>query len=247
LAFLILFSSVSLQATPVWTAPKELPFGALGTLELREDDPSKPALPRPGDDRLGPLELRGAEPLADGRGWKLRVQALQPGVQVLRPLDLGDGRATPELRITVPRTTPFGAPWMGVGGGREDVLPLAPFPWAWASLLLLPVLALVWLGLRLWRRNSAKRSLKRAQRSFRQQWPPASWERPVLDRAHALGRDLLAARFGEEARSWGIAECHQRRLAPWVQWVEAMDEGRFGERRPGLPSADELLRCLEAR
>lgn len=239
--------AAGVSATPVWTAPKELPFGTLGTVELREDDPSKPAPTRPGDDRLGPLELRGAEPLADGRGWRLTVQALQPGTQLVSPIDLGDGRRTPELRISVPRTTPFGAPWVGVGGGQEDLLPLAPFPWAWASLLLLPVFALLWAGFHYWRRGSSGRRLKRARNAFRHHWPPPSWERAALDLAHARGRDLLAARFGEEARSWGTAECLRHRLSPWVRWVQAMDEGRFGGVRPTLPALEELLKSLEAK
>ncbi|WP_026939447.1 hypothetical protein [Holophaga foetida] len=238
---------VSLNAAPIWTAPKELPFGTLGTVELREADPSRPAPPRPGDDRLGPLELRGAEPLSDGRGWRLTVQALQPGTQVVAPMDLGDGQVTPELRIAVPRTTPFGAPWVGVGGGQEDILPLAPFPWGWASLLLLPVFALLWAGIHFWQRGSSKRTMKRAQSAFRRHWPPPNWERPALDQAHLLGRELLAARFGEEARSWGTAECHRRHLTPWVHWVQAMDEGRFGGHPSQFPSLEALLRCLEAR
>ena len=244
---LLLFSGAPLSAAPVWTAPQELPFGTLGTLELRESDPAKPAPPRPGEDRLGPLELRGAEPLADSRGWRLTVQALRPGTLLVPAIDLGDGRRSPELRISVPRTTPYGAPWMAVGGGQEDLLPLAPFPWGWASLLLVPVLGLLWFGLHLWQRGTSTRQLKRARASFRHQWPPSGWDRATLDQAHARGRDLLAVRFGEESRSWGPTEFHRRHLGPWVCWAQAMDAARFADTQAPWPTLDELLKSLEAK
>jgi len=245
--FLLLSTVPSLSAAPVWTAPKELPFGTLGALELRESDPAKPAPPRPGEDRLGPLELRGAEALADGRGWRLTVQALRPGTLLIPAIDLGDGRRAPELRISVPRTTPYGAPWMAVGGGQEDLLPLAPFPWGWASLLLVPVLGLIWACLHLWRRGSSTRKLKRARASFRHHWPPPNWDRGVLDKAHARGRDLLAVRFGEEARCWGPVDFHRRHLGPWVRWAQGLDGARFADTRTPWPTLDELLKSLEAQ
>ena len=51
----------------VWTAPPELAMGRLATLELRDPDPAAAPLPRPGADRLGPLAVRGVDPLKDGR------------------------------------------------------------------------------------------------------------------------------------------------------------------------------------
>ena len=134
LSILAVVAVASLSAAPVWRAPAELPFGQLAVLELREDDPKQPPLPRPGDEKLGPLFLRSVEAMPDGRGWKLTVQAFTPGIAVVPPMDLGDGRRTPELRVKVDRSIPFGAPWMGVGGGREDELPEIPFHYAWASL-----------------------------------------------------------------------------------------------------------------
>ena len=100
---LLVVASASLLAAPVWRAPTELPFGKLAVLELREDDPKQPPLPRPGDERLGPLMLRSVEAMSDGRGWKLTVQAFAPGLAVVPPMDLGDGRRTPELRLKVVR------------------------------------------------------------------------------------------------------------------------------------------------
>jgi hypothetical protein len=108
---LLLFLPVYLSAAPEWKAPAEIPFGELSVLELVENDPTKPALPRPGDEKLGPLELRSAEASANGRGWKLTVQPMAPGTAVIPSLDLGDGRRAPELRLRVPRTVPYGAPW----------------------------------------------------------------------------------------------------------------------------------------
>jgi len=72
-------------------------MGQLGTLELRQPDPALPPPPRPGD-QLGPLAVRAVEPLGDGRGWRITVQPLAPGQVVVPPMELGDGRSTPELR-----------------------------------------------------------------------------------------------------------------------------------------------------
>jgi hypothetical protein len=240
-AALVSIAALSLSAAPVWKAPPELPFGKLSVLVLLEDDPTRPPLPRPGDDRLGPLLLRAAEPTPDGRGWRLTVQPLQPGVARIPALDLGDGRRTPELRLTIPRTTPYGAPWVGLGGGQEDVLPQVPFPLAWASLLLLP-LALLGLGLlRLVRSGGPHRRLRAAQRTFAHHWPPASSARERLDAGHTSGRDLLAARFGEEARAWGAAELRQHGLPAWALWNESLDAARFGRAEPPFPPLGDLL------
>ena len=188
LGLLLASAAVSLAATPVWQAPAMLPFGQLVVLELREDDPRQPPLPRPGDEKLGPLFLRSVEALPDGRGWKLTVQAFTPGTAVVPAMDLGDGRRTPELRVKVDRSIPFGAPWMGVGGGREDELPEIPFPYGWASLLLLPFVLLGYHLIRRWRRNSGKRRQKKAKAAFAKTWPPPSKQRGDLDAAHAAGR-----------------------------------------------------------
>lgn len=237
----LIFASLPLAADPTWTAPAELPFGKLGVLELRETDPGRPPLPRPGEDKLGPLLLRAADPTPDGRGWKLTVQPIRPGLTVIPALDLGDGRIAPELRLTVPRTTPYGAPWQGVGGGQEDVLPLAPFPWAWASLPLGLLLLLGLFGVRQWRRGSAHRRLKALEAAFRHAWPPAARDRASLDRIHALGRDLLALRHGEAARAWGAPEFAAQGLLPWAHWLQALDSARFGEASPEFPAIDALL------
>jgi hypothetical protein len=241
-------ASLVASAAPAWKAPGQLRLGELETLELREEDPGAPAPPRPTvEDRLGPLRLRSMEPLPDGRGWRFQVQALEPGPAVIPALDLGNGQRTPELRLEVPRTIPFGGPWVGFGGGNDDRLPAIPFPWAWASLLLLPPLGLaVWI-LRRWQKGSGKRRLHHAVHAFRRHWPPARRDRAALDAAHALGRDLLAARFGEEARAWGPAEFQSRNLDPWDQWTKSLDAARFGRTEPPFPAPEPLVAALDAR
>jgi len=239
---------LSLLAGPTWKAPAQLKLGELQVLELREEDASKPAPPRPAvEDRLGPLRVRALEPLPDGRGWRFHVQPLEPGSSVIPALDLGNGQRSPELRLFVPRTIPFGGPWMGVGGGNDDRLPAIPFPWAWASLPLLPPLALLAWLIHHWRRGSASRRRRHAAQVFRHQWPPADRRRETLDAAHGLGRDLLVARFGEAARAWGPADFRARHLGPWDQWVKSLDAARFGQTEPPFPSPDPLVAALDAR
>lgn len=241
--FLLLLGG-ALAAGPVWKAPKVAPYGQLTVLELTEDDPTKPPLPRPGDDKLGPLPLRAVEATKDGRGWRLTVQPLVPGLVRIPPLDLGDGRRTPELRLEVPRTTPYGAPWMGVGGGQEDVLPAVPFPLLWSTLLLLPFAALGWILLRLRRKGAPKRRRALARRRFAQAWPPSGTEREALDASHAVGRDLLAATFGEAARSWGAPQLRHEGLHAWGRWCESLDAARFGRTEPPFPEREVLLKEL---
>jgi hypothetical protein len=215
----------------VWSAPAELALGRLGSLELRQADPALPPPPRPGD-RLGPLAVRAVEPLGDGRGWRITVQPLAPGQVVVPPMDLGDGRPTPELRLRVPRTVATGAPWMGVGGGALDRLPPLPTPWAWSLPLLLPLVLLgCYLDVR-WRRAAPARVRRTARRCFQRHWPPASSDRATLDAAHAAGRRLLAAQFGPGALGWSPDECRARGLEPWAAWIHGLDTARFGG--PGL-------------
>lgn len=234
-------------ASPAWKAPAQLKLGELQVLELREEDPSRPPLPRPAvEDRLGPLHLRSMEPLPDGRGWRFQVQALEPGPAVIPALDLGNEERSPELRLGVPRDIPYGGPWMGVGGGPEDRLPPSPFPWAWVSLLLVPPLGLLAWGGFLWRKGSARRRLHHALHAFRKQWPPKDRERGTLDAAHGLGRDLLAARFGEAARAWGPADFLARGFGPWDLWARSLDAARFGQVEPPFPSAEPLITALDA-
>lgn len=241
---LLLLAGLPLAAVPVWKAPKVAPYGQLTVLELTEDDPTRPPLPRPGDDKLGPLPLRAVEPTPDGRGWRLTVQPLVPGLARIPALDLGDGRRTPELRLEVPRTTPHGAPWVGVGGGQEDVLPPVPFPWLWASILLIPFAALGWGLLRLHLRRAPQRRRAQARRAFGHAWPPASRDRSALDAAHGAGRDLLAATLGEEARSWGPAQLRRHGLDTWGRWCESLDAARFGRSEPPFPDGKVLLKEL---
>lgn len=244
---LMLLLAAPLPAAPRWKAPAELPFGALSVLELAEDDPAAPPLPRPGEERLGPLVVRGVDPLPDGRGWRLTVQPVEPGPAVIPAMDLGDGRAAPELRVTVPRTTPYGAPWMGLGGGREDLLDALPFPWWWALAALSPLLLPAWLLLRRWRRSAGKRRLRQLRRTFAQAWPPASKAREALDAAHGAGRTLLAARYGEEARAWGVAAFREQHLEAWAAWCASLDAARFGRTEPPFPPLKALLDEAEAR
>jgi len=247
LGFALFLMALPGSAAPVWKAPKEIAFGQLAMLELREEDAAQPPIPRPAEEKLGPLALRSVEPTPDGRGWRLTVQALTAGTAVIPPMDLGDGRRSPELRIPVPRTVPYGAPWVGVGGGQSDILPYIPFPWAWASLLLIPPgLLAAWL-IRRWRRNGAKRVLHHRRRTFAHHWPPADSQRATLDQAHTQGRELLAARFGEEARSWGVAEFRQRQLEVWATWVQSLDAARFARKEPPFPPLTELLKKLEPK
>ena len=240
--------ALPLMAAPKWKAPTQLKLGELQVLELREDDPSQPAPARPVvEDRLGSLRLRSLEPLPDGRGWRFQVQALEPGPVLVPALELGAGQHGPELRLEVPRTIPYGGPWVGFGGGNEDRLPPMPFPWAWASLLLLPPFALIAWAVRHWQRGSSTRRLKQMAERFRTHWPPADRSRASLDAVHDLGRDLLAARFGDQARAWGPADFHGRSMAAWVQWVQSLDAARFGHTEPPFPPSGVLLASLNAR
>lgn len=244
----VMVAGLAASAAPAWKAPAQLNLGELQVLELREEDPAQPAPPRPAvEDRLGPLHLRALEPLPDGRGWRFQVQALTPGLAVVPALDLGNGQRTPELRLQVPRTIPFGGPWVGVGGGNDDRLPPLPFPWAWGSLLLLPLPLLGYWGMRRWRRGSAGRRLHHAAAIFRRHWPPKARDRSALDEAHRQGRDLLAARFGEGARAWGSSEFQARNLAPWDQWARSLDAARFGRTEPPFPPPEPLVAALDAR
>jgi len=244
-AALALLCGLATWAAPVWKAPAQPKLGELLVLELREDEPAKAAPPRPTvEDRLGPLHLRAMEPLPDGRGWRFQVQALEPGLAVVPALDLGNGQRSPELRLWVPRTIPYDGPWVGFGGGNEDRLPAIPFPWAWASLLLLPPLSLATWLFRRWRQGSSGRRLRHAAQRFQQHWPPSTREREVLDAAHALGRDLLAARFGEAARAWGPTEFRAHHLDLWEEWTRSLDAARFGRLEPPFPAAGPLVAVL---
>ena len=236
-----------LPAAPTWKTPDTLPFGALSILEIREEDPAQPPLPRLGDEQLGPLALRSVEPTPDGRGWRLTVQPMVPGIAVIPPVNFGDGRQSPELRVRIPRTVPFQTPWLGVGGGQGDVIPYIPFPWVWASLLLLPLTALGWWIWRRWRRSLPSRARQHARSVFSHHWPPVTADRKTLDNAHALGRDLLAAHFGEEARSWGIRESKAHHLDSWATWIQSLDAARFSRKDPPFPPLGDLLKVLEER
>lgn len=235
------------MGVPVWKAPAEIPMGSLGTLELRDDDPAAPPLPRPGEDRLGGMAVRGVDPLKDGRGWKITVQPLGPGLAVVRPMDLGDGRITPEVRITVPRTVPFGAPWVGVGGGREDLLPPVPLPWEWGTLLVIPLALLAWGVRRRLALLAPGRRRRAARRAFAHHYPPKGADRSHLDAAHASGRDLLAAYFGDEARSWGSDAFRAKGMDVWAAWVRCLDAARFSHDAPPYPAILPLLHALEGR
>lgn len=231
-----------LSAAPVWKAPATLPFGQLAVLELREDDPAAAAIPRPAvEDTLGSLKLRAVEPSADGHGWRFTVQPLAPGLAVIPPLDLGDGRRAPELRLTVQRSTDFGSPWVGYGGGREDVLPQVPFPWAWASLLLLPFFLLIGFIIWRWRRRAGARAYASARTAFQAAWPPRTKDRATLDAAHHAGRHLLAAAFGEASRGWGAPDFKKAKLDAWSQWAASLDAARFGRTEPPFPAIADLL------
>jgi len=247
-AFLCLLSASavnSLHADITWKAPAEVPMGALTSIEMRESDPSKPAPPRPPlDDRLGTLPLRGIAPLSDGRGWRLVVQPMAPGTALIAPLDLGDGRRTPELRLTVPRAVAYGGPWLGYGGAKEDLAPPTPFPWGWALLTLAPFLAVGAWVMRRWAMGQALRHRHHAIRAFRNHWPPVTGMREELDEAHRAGRDLLASHLGEEARGWGPADLKARELEPWDRWAESLDTARFSASRPHFPNLNDLMAKL---
>ena len=237
-----MFSSAILSAAPIWKAPASLPFGQLAVLELRENDPAAPAIPRPAvEDTLGTLKLRAVEPTRDGHGWRFTVQSLQPGLAVIPPLDLGDGRRAPELRVTIQRTTDFGSPWVGYGGGRNDVIPEIPFPWAWASLLLLPPILLIGFFLWRWRKRKGVRAYAQARKTFQSAWPPKSKSRADLDQGHSAGRDLLALAFGEASRGWGAPDFQKARLDDWAQWAASLDAARFGRTEPPFPNVAALL------
>ena len=231
----------------VWKLPAPLAVGQLGDLELREADGSRCFIPRPGEERLGPLAVRAVAPLAEGRGWRITVQPMAPGTAVIPPMDLGDGRRSPELRLVIPRTAPYGAAWMGVGGGQQDVLPAIDFPWAWTTLLALPLAALGYLLARRLRRGRPARRRKAARRAFSRQWPPDRADRACLDAAHEAGRDLLAAIFGEDTRGWGPEAFEERRLEVWSRWLRSLDAARFARLEPAFPDLAALLAALEGR
>lgn len=244
-SLLCLLATTALAAAPQWKVPEQLAFGQMAVLELVESDPAAPPLPRPGDENLGPLALRGVEATPDGRGWKLTVQPLVPGLVVVPPLDLGDGRRAPELRLQVPRTTPYGADWKGVGGGLQDRLDPLPFPWLWASLAALPLLALgAWI-LRRVRKGGPGRAWRHARRAFAAAWPPKSRQRAALDASHGAGRELLAKVFGDEARAWGPQAFRRLQLDAWAAWAEGLDAARFGGTEPPRAKAEDLLQALE--
>lgn len=237
--------SSALAAAPQWKTPEKLAFGRMAVLELVESDPAAPPLPRPGDENLGPLALRGVEATKDGRGWRLTVQPLVPGAVVVPPIDLGDGRRTPELRLQVPRTTAFGADWKGVGGGLQDQLEPLPFPWLWATLALMPLLALAAFLFRRWRKGGEGRAWRHARRAFQAAWPPRSRQRAALDLSHGAGRELLAKVFGEEARTWGGAAFRKLQLDAWAAWAEGLDAARFGGAETPRNGAEDLVKALE--
>ena len=231
---------------PVWVVPGDLALGRLSMLDLRQRDPALPPPPRPGEDRLGSLAVRGVEPLRDGRGWRLTVQPLAPGALVVPAMDLGDGNPTPELRITVARTVPYGAAWMGVGGGALDRLPALPFPWPWTLPALVPLAVLAWILARRVRSGAQARRRRAARKAFIRHWPGQP-DRAALDAAHAAGRALLAAHFGPEALGWGPPALRARGLEPWAAWSHALDAGRFSGAVPALPPLAVLLAALEGR
>ncbi|MBS1766758.1 MAG: hypothetical protein JST05_05060 [Acidobacteria bacterium] len=242
MAFLCVLCAAAVKASPVWKTPPTLPFGQLSVLELREDDPGAAPIPRPAvEDTLGDLKLRALEPSADGHGWKFTVQAMRPGLAVVPPLDLGDGRRAPELRVSVLRTTAFGSPWVGYGGGKQDNLPEIPFPWAWASLLLAPLLALIGFLAWRWRRRAGARAYTQARKAFLAAWPPKAKDRASLDAAHGAGRSLLASAFGEASLGWGAPDFKGARLDAWAQWTASLDAARFGRTEPPFPDAAALL------
>lgn len=243
----VALAGAGLAAAPQWKAPKELRFGQVETLILLEDDPAAKPLLRPQiDDKLGPLRVRSLELTEDGRGWRFQVQAFEPGLAAIPALDLGDGRRAPELRLSVPRSAPHGGPWMGWGGGREDQLPLIPFPFIWAAVAASPILLLLAGAWLLWRRGAPGRRRLNARHAFHKAWPPKGG-RESLDHAHAAGRDLLAAHCGEEARAWGAEDLQARGFDPWIQWVKSLDAARFGRTSPPFPAEETLISNLEAR
>jgi hypothetical protein len=136
---------------------------------------------------------------------------------------------------------------MGVGGGQGDVIPYIPFPWAWASLLLLPLAALGWWLWRRWLRAAPKRAKHHARSAFSHHWPPLTADRQALDAAHATGRDLLVAHFGDEARSWGLREFQDQHLEVWATWNQSLDAARFSRKDPPFPPLGELLSVLKER
>jgi hypothetical protein len=72
-------------------------------------------------------------------------------------------------------------------------------------------------------------------------------ERVTLDHGHDLGRDLLAARFGEAARAWGPVEFQAHHLGSWDQWARSLDAARFGRSEPPFPAPEALVSALDAR
>lgn len=127
------------------------------------------------------------------------------------------------------------------------MLPFIPFPWVWASLLLLPLAVLGWGLWRRWSRSAPGRARRHARSAFAHHWPPLTAERTVLDTAHSLGRDLLAAHFGEPSRSWGTGELKDHHLEIWATWVHSLDAARFARKDPPFPPLAELLKVLEAQ
>ena len=136
---------------------------------------------------------------------------------------------------------------MGVGGGGEAGRDARPFPWGGARVALSRRLLPDWLVRRRWGGSAGKRRLRQLGRAFAQAWPPASKAREALDAAHGAGRALLAARYGEEARAWGVAAFREQHLEAWAAWCASLDAARFGRTEPPFPPLKALLDEAEAR
>ena len=208
--------------------------------------PSAPPLPaaRPGPPGPSGPARRGAPA---GRP-RLAHHGAAPGAGPRRDAGPGPGRR-PHHSRAADRGAPHHAlrrrpGWASAAAGRT-CLPDIPFPWAWATPPGHPR-GRSWSGSRAGATGppGAGRRRRAARRAFAPPLAAPGRDRAHLDAAHAAGRELLAAHFGEEALGLGpggLPGPGPGRLGTWVRraWTRPASPGTE-------PPSPPLLALLDA-